>query len=128
MVGLSSSNKYRYLFSIKNCITSRPVNQNTNINNGLNKNISSTGHGGAIYIDTSRSLIINETTFYNFISKNSYGGAIYFTNSLNINLFKICAVECKTSSGFLFIIHQNVSLFKFILQIFLNKLFLKKRN
>ena len=68
------------------------------MNNCLIKDISSSGNGGAIFINTSKSLIINETTFYNCLSINGNGGAIYFYNGLNINLFKICAVGCKNTN------------------------------
>ena len=64
---------------IANCITSRTVNQNINMNNCLIKDISSSSSGGAIYIDSSSlSLIIYETTFYNCLSISGDGGAIFF--------------------------------------------------
>ena len=44
--------------------------------------------GGAIFINSTLSLIINETSFYNCILIDGLGGAIYFQNGLNINLFK----------------------------------------
>ena len=58
--------------------------------NCLIKDISYTDYGGAIYIDSSKSLIINENTFYQCNSTNGNGCAIYF-----LNLFKICVVVCK---------------------------------
>ena len=47
--------------------------------NCLIKDISSIDHGGAIYINSTLSLIINETTFYNCSSTNGWGGAIFFS-------------------------------------------------
>ena len=86
-----------------NCITSRIENQNISIINCLIKDISSQTSGGAIYISkTTISLNINDTTFYQCISTNGNGGAIFFTNGLNIQLFKICALVCKANSHYQF--------------------------
>ena len=50
--------------------------------NCLIKDISSSDHGGAFCISSSSlSLNINETTFYQCISTNGCGGAIYFASS-----------------------------------------------
>ena len=82
------------------CISSRTVNENINMNNCLIKDISSlSGNGGVIFINTELSLIINDTTFYQCTSSGD-GGVIYFINGLNINLFKICTVGCKSASTY----------------------------
>ena len=93
-----------------NCITTRTVNQNINMMNCLIKDFSSTGHGGAIYIDSSSlSLIFHDTTFYNCTTSSGNGGAIYFTNGLNIQLFRICAVGCNTNTHYQFAYLQTTS-------------------
>ena len=78
-----------------NCISSRIENQNINMNFCLISIISSNNQGGAIYISTLLSLNINDTTFYQCISTES-GGAIYFENGLNTQLFRICAICCNS--------------------------------
>ena len=62
--------------------------------------ISSLGNGGAIYININLSLNIQETTFYQCISISGDGGAIYFLNGLDIKLYKICALLCKSKDGY----------------------------
>ena len=58
-------------------------------------------YGGAIYINnTTLFLIINETTFSNCSSISGNGSAIYFINGLNIQLFRICAVGCKSAPSY----------------------------
>ena len=97
--------KYFFLIKIilnlkKNCISSKLINQNININNCLISFIYSSGNGGAIYINSSiYSLNINDTTFYQCISTSGHGGAIYFENGFIIQLFRICALYCKSNSG-----------------------------
>ena len=46
-----------------------------------------------------KKLYINDTTFYQCISSNGDGFVIYFIDSLNINLFRICVVYLKSVSG-----------------------------
>ena len=79
------------------CITNRSINQNININDCLISYYSSSEFGSVIYIDNSFSLSINDTTFYQCISQG-WGGAIYFQYGLNIQLYKICAINCKAKS------------------------------
>ena len=80
---------------LANCIKSRTVNQNINMIYCLIKDFSSSDSGGAILINTAKSININGTTFYSCFSTNGHGGAIWFDNGLNINLFRICAVRCS---------------------------------
>ena len=70
--------------------------------------ISSSGHGGAIYIDnTTLSLICKDTTFYECMTSNGQGGAIYFTNGLNIQIYRICALYCRATPHFQFAYFQT---------------------
>ena len=88
---------------IKNCISSRAVNQNIKINNCLIMHLTSTNSGGAISIDSSYSLNVNDTTFFECIALTGFGGAIYFNNVINstnisgIQLLRICASHCKAT-------------------------------
>ena len=77
-----------------NCLNSKINNQNIWIQNCLISIISSVGDGGAIYISGNYDLFINDTTFYQCISISGQGGAIFFYNGLDFQLFRICGFNC----------------------------------
>ena len=87
-----------FFFLIQFYISNQIVNQNVNIKNCLISIVSSIDNDGAISIISGYSLIIIETTFYQCISTKGHGGAIYFYDGLNIQLFGICFLGCKGSS------------------------------
>ena len=66
------SNNYQLSIFNSFGISIKTKNQNINMNNCLISIISSNGNGGAIYINTELSLIINDTTFYQCISTNGF--------------------------------------------------------
>ena len=89
------------LFS--NCILSRKANQNININNCLIMFFNTTENGGVIYIDSTQYLInINDTTFYQCVSSNGFGGALYFNDIFNFQLLRICALYCTSNNYYQF--------------------------
>ena len=88
------------LFFQSNCIYIRTVSQNINMKDCLISMISSES-GGAIYISGGYNLNINDTTFFDCFSLRD-GGAIWFQNGLNPQLFRICALYCRTSSEYNF--------------------------
>ena len=85
------------IFLIFNCISTRVVNPNFNIQDCLISEITSSPSGGAIYVNTMLNLFISDTTFYKCISTSGNGGAIYFFDGLHIKLNKICALLCKNN-------------------------------
>jgi hypothetical protein len=69
------------------------------IKNSFFNGLSST-RGGSIYYDSSSSnlfMLVESSTFINSHAKN-YGGAIYFSNSGQFVMFKICGYGCKTTT------------------------------
>ena len=88
----------QHLYLKSTCISYRNVDKDIFMNHCLFNNFFSTFDGGVIYISSTYSLNINDTTFYQCISSGN-GGAIYFTNGLNVQLFRICAVGCKSYYG-----------------------------
>ena len=83
-----------------NCITNKAINININMINCLIFKIYSSTNGGAIFINSAYNFSINETTFYECIvtTNGLEDGAIYITNGLNIQLYKICALYCKATN------------------------------
>ena len=79
------------VFYDRNYIISRRFNQNNKMVNCLIKDISSFVDGGAISINSSDSLHLNDSIFYQSIYIDGYGGAIYFLYGLHITIFTIFA-------------------------------------
>ena len=93
-----SLRNYYLIFHLKgSCISTKIINQVINLQNCIISFIFSSGNGGAIFINTSLLLSLQDTTFYE-CSSSCQGGAIYFTNGLNIQLIRICGLNCRTTS------------------------------
>ena len=106
--------KVKTLNNLKSsCINSRSINENIIMKDCSINFISSSSNGGVIYIASSYSLIINDTTFYECFTNSGYGGVICFESGLNILLFKICASNCRAygnSHQFAYIRSNNYQL------------------
>ena len=93
-------NQFPDLILKSNCISNRTINQNVTINDCLISNFFTSDNGGAISINNEQlSLFINDTTFYECISINGFGGAIYFDLGLTIQFFRICALYCEAQKS-----------------------------
>ena len=91
------NSKYLKLESL--CISTRISNQNISLENCLISYLySNIGNGGAVNIETSCNLLINETTFYECVSLSGFGGAIYFSYGISAHFFKTCGLYCRTAS------------------------------
>ena len=67
------------LYLLSNCISRRTLNQYLNMKDCLITYLINSEYGCAIYISHKEvSLNINDTTFYECISTNGQGGAIFF--------------------------------------------------
>ena len=98
MIKINYNNFYKNLkiLNLKtSCMTSTTFDNNINMNHCLFKDFPSIYKGGDISI-LSYSVNINDTSFLNCWS-NGWGGALYFENNLNIDLFRNCAVGGKSA-------------------------------